>query len=138
MKVKKTFTLIELLVVSTVIMLLLSGGIITYSQLTKQSRDARRKSDLQQVRAALEMYRSNNNQYPISDYTNLSNFLVNGTIKYLEKLPNDPKSSQYSYYYTSTGSDYTLAGYLETGGTNCVVDGCGGSCNYCLGPYGEK
>lgn len=138
MILKKSFTLIELLVVTTIIMLLLSGATITYSQLSKQSRDSRRKSDLNQVRSALEMYRSNNNQYPISDYNNLASYLVNGSVKYLEKLPTDPKSSQYNYYYTSTGTDYTLAGYLESGGNVCVSGGCGNNCNYCLGPYGEK
>ncbi len=136
---KKAFTLIEILVVSTIIGLLLSGATITYSQLTKQSRDARRKSDLQQVRAALEMYRSNNNQYPpVASFNQLSNYLVNSTPKYLENLPFDPRSSTYSYYYNGSTTNYTLGAYLETGGTTCVTSGCGGSCNYCLGPYGEK
>jgi len=72
---KKSFTLIEILVVATIIALLATAATITYAQLTKQSRDARRKTDLEQIRAALEMYRSNNNQYYPYNNAKLPNFL---------------------------------------------------------------
>ena len=65
---KKAFTLIEILVVVTIIGILLSTAIISYGSLSKSSRDARRKTDLEQIRAALEMWRSSeplaNGQYP--------------------------------------------------------------------------
>ena len=67
----KGFTLIEILVVATIIGLLASGAIVSYQQLLKQSRDAKRKTDLEQVRAALEMYRSNEDTYPVGTWSNL-------------------------------------------------------------------
>ena len=66
MKKLNGFTLIEILVVATIISLLAAAASVAYSQLSKQSRDARRKTDLEQVRAALEMYRSNNDDYPVN------------------------------------------------------------------------
>ena len=52
---KKSFTLIEILVVATIIGLLTASATVAYSQFAKQSRDARRQSDLQSIRAALEI-----------------------------------------------------------------------------------
>lgn len=132
------FTLIEILVVATIIGLLAAGAAVTYSQFAKQSRDARRKADLEQVRAALEMCRSNDsiNCYPVGSWSALS--ILTGSPKYIQSLPTDPKSSVYSYYYSGTASDYTLGAYLEAGGTTCAAGQCGGNCNYCVGPYGQK
>jgi len=132
---KKTFTLIEILVVTTIIVLLTSAAAVSYSQFSKSSRDARRKIDLEQVRAALEMYRSNNNTYPVGNWSNLSVL----TTTYIQSLPTDPKSTSYKYYYSGTANDYTIGSYLESGGTSCVAaPGCTVNCNYCLGPYGQQ
>lgn len=144
---KKSFTLIEILVVATIIVLLTSTAIVTYAAFLKQSRDAKRKADLGQISTAIEMYRSNNDTYPIT--------IVEGATlcdpagcpplgsKYFEKFPSDPKSSTNKYYYLGSVSDYTLAAQLENtstctsapGGNSC---GTGNPCNYCLGPYGEE
>lgn len=130
-----SFTLIEILVVATIISLLASGGMVIYSQFSKQARDAKRKLDLENVRAALEMYKSTNSVYPDGSWNDLNSFLIP---QYLGSLPDDPKST-FSYYYESTdGSDYTIAAQLEIGGTTCVTGECGENCNYCLGPYGQK
>ena len=143
-KVKKSFTLIEILVVSTVIVLLSAAASISYSRFSKQSRDAKRKTDIEQVRAALEMYRSNSvdSAYPIgSSWSATLSVLTSPTI-YIQSLPSDPKNPTYTYYYTSDGSNYTLATHLETDDTTCQSLGtqCGSSsnCTYCAGPYGEK
>ena len=141
---KKSFTLIEILVVATIIALLAAGASVSYSQLNKQSRDAKRKTDLEQIRGALEMYRSNSTdgKYPTGNWSNLS--VLTGSPKYIQSLPTDPKNPTYVYYYSSSdGLDYTLAAQLETtssctsppGGNSC---GTGNPCNYCLGPYGKK
>ena len=131
---KKSFTLIEILVVTTIIVLLTSIAAVSYSQFSKSSRDARRKTDLEQLRAALEMYRSNNDTYPVGNWSNLSVL----TTTYIQSLPTDPKSTSYSYYYSGAVNDYTVGSYLESGGTSCVAAGCTVDCNYCLGPYGLK
>lgn len=133
---KKGFTLIEILVVTTIIVLLTSIAAVSYSQFSKSSRDARRKTDLEQVRAALEMYRSNNDQYSSSSFDNTCNF-VNWLNLYIGSLPTDPKTS-YNYRCTISTNDYTLGAYLESGGSG-VCGSCGASnCNYCLGPYGQR
>ncbi len=144
---RKGFTLIELLVVATIISILAGVGLVSYTQFVKKSRDERRKSDLNNIRAALEMYRSDNDTYP----ANLSD-LTSGTLKYLEKLPADPKGYLYVYEAlpatcdgsTTVCTDYVLYAYLETGGSCSLttVPYCDSAntilCNYCLGPYGEK
>lgn len=131
---KKSFTLIEILVVVTIIVLLTSTAIVTYSTFLKQSRDAKRKADLEQIRAALEMYRSSNDTYPADLPT-----LTSATEKYIESVPQDPKNPTNTYYYNYvSASDYSLDAFLEGGGASCLAAQCGGYCNYCLGPYGEK
>lgn len=135
----KGFTMIEILVVTTIIALLSGIATISYTQLSKQSRDARRKTDLEQVRAALEMYRSNNNSYPIGDWGSLS--VLSQSPVYLQSLPTDPKDTTYDYYYSGSSSDYTLGAYLEQDSSSCSVTiSCGTAinCNYCLSPYGKK
>lgn len=134
-KTLKSFTLIEILVVATIISLLASVTTISYSQITKQSRDGRRKTDLEQIRAALEMYRSNEDNYPVN-----LNSLTTPTV-YIQKIPTDPKPALYSYYYARIStSDYILGAYLEGGSSTCsqTISCTSKNCNYCLGPYGEK
>lgn len=132
---KKYFTLIEILVVTTVIALLASIITVSYTQLNKEGRNNRRKADLEQIRTALEMYRSNNDQYP----DNLLS-LTSPTV-YLSTLPTDPKSSVYSYGYLKISNvDYVIGAYLESSSSSCSTTiNCGSvTCNYCLGPYGKK
>lgn len=133
--IKKSFTLIEILVVTTIIVLLTAAAVISYSTFLKQSRDAKRKTDLEQIRAALEMFRSNSstNTYPTTGLSELTAPTV-----YIQSVPKDPKDPTYSYYYLGSASDYTLGAYLENGGTTCAVGQCGGNCNYCVGPYGQE
>lgn len=134
---KKSFTLIEILVVVTIIALITSAAAVTYTQLGKQSRDSKRKADIEQIRAALEMYRSTNSQYPAGTWSALS--ILTGTPKYIQSLPTDPKSGYIYYYSSSTGTTYTVGVYLETGSGSCAAGGCGSgiNCNYCLTPYGK-
>lgn len=136
------FTLIEILVVTTIIGILIATGATAYSMMSKTSRDARRKADLEQIRSALEMYRSNdvNSSYPLTNpgLTALSS----GSPKYLETAITDPKTSA-AYKYVGSGTDYTLSATLEIPGVacgvpaNCTVPTEPTKC-YCLGPYGKK
>ena len=61
------FTLIELMVVIAIIGILASFILISLSSTKVKARDARRKIDLHQIQAALEMYHIENKQYPYSD-----------------------------------------------------------------------
>lgn len=145
---KKAFTLIEIIVVVTIMGVLFAGGVVSYSSLSKSSRDAKRKSDLEQIRSAMEMYRSNDStaMYPIGADCNEIAGVLGAT--YLPSLPQDPKSTLYAYSCTSDGIDYTLGAFLEATTTGCGSPGnCKSSenpnpdpadCNYCVGPYGAK
>lgn len=99
------FTLIELLVVIAIVGILVAVGSISYLTTSKQSRDTRRKTDLEQIRQALETYRSELGSYP-SDTTSL-------TPSYITTLPIDPKAGVYTYTRLST-TTYTLCASLET------------------------
>ena len=144
------FTLIEILVVATIIGMLAAVAAVSYSSFTKSSRDARRKADMEQIRAALEMYRSNsvNGQYPAAaavSFTCPGNSpLSDGTNTYLTKIPNDPRCAaptSYRYYYNPGAglTDYSLGTTLENSTANSACgNNCGGACRYCMGPYGEK
>lgn len=116
---KKGFTLIEILVVATIIVLLSAIGLVSYSQFSKQARDARRKSDIENIRGSLEIYRSSNNYYPLT-----LQLLVPSFIK---SVPVDPKPGSgyvYSYYPGPSGCNnstvncttYYVNARLETGG----------------------
>ncbi len=146
---KRGFSLLEIIFVIGIISILLTIGAPLYTSSQKNARDARRKQDLEEIRIALEQYRSNNNYYPLSltfgaacsTSGNIQD--ANGNV-YMTKIPKDPKCQLYTYTYTRiSSSDYTLRSYLERGGTNCsgspncAVSGTA-ICKYCLGPYGQK
>ena len=60
------FTLLELLVVITIIGLLASVGLASYTRAQARARDAKRQSDITSLRNALEIYYSENNVYLLS------------------------------------------------------------------------
>ena len=122
------FTLIEILVVVTIIVMLTVGGIVSYSQLSKNSRDAKRKADVENIRAALEMYRSNHDVYP-----NTLSALTAGGDTYIKSIPTDPKGSynDYTAQYlplpsgcdtTSSCTSYGLIYKLESTGIGNTAD----------------
>jgi general secretion pathway protein G len=110
---KKGFTLIELLVVVTIILLLSGLGVVAFTGAQRKARDNKRKSDLEQVRSALEMFRDDNDVYPAGNGWSQLDVLV--TDNYIDELPLDPKG--YSYYYGADADGYTyyLCAYLEAG-----------------------
>jgi len=125
------FTLIELLVVISIMGILTSLTLVSYSGAQKQTRDTQRRSDLNQYRNGLETYASNNNGlYPDNAYSgdsvNKSGiFAEDGPLidEYLTSFIADPVNVQtgtfqyyYSYYGASDGLSYKLVAGLETGG----------------------
>ncbi|MFH1173467.1 MAG: prepilin-type N-terminal cleavage/methylation domain-containing protein [bacterium] len=63
-KLKKSFTLIELLVVIFIIGILASIIVVSLSSVRAKGRDARRKSDIDQIQKALSLYYNENGSYP--------------------------------------------------------------------------
>jgi len=105
----KAFTLIELLVVISIIGILASLALVSYTRSQKQARDTRRKSDLKQYQAALESYaNSSGSLYPKVAFGSLCGKLG------LSSCPNDPDTTKsYSYTYSADGTSYVLAAGLE-------------------------
>lgn len=139
--------MLELVIVVGIISVILSIGTSLYSSSQRRARDTRRQQDLEEVRIALEQYRSNNSYYPLS-----INSLTSPTV-YIQSIPKDPHDPRRLYYYQPLPSgcnnsstlcnDYTYATQLENTSSCTVVLGansCGTGylCNYCLGPYGQK
>lgn len=95
------FTLIELLVVMTIIGLLASLGLSTYSQYQKRARDAQRKFDISSVQSALEQYYSQTNpqRYPSGSWSDMFTALGPNGEKLLKFNPTDPSTNTTTPYY---------------------------------------
>lgn len=128
------FTLIELLVVISIIGILMALSGVAFQSARQSARDAIRKTDLAEIRSALEIYRNDCTAYPatltfgaqlVGTESNCS-----GNI-YHPNLPQDPISASYSYKYTLASNSYTLCARLEAGSGDAGCGNCGDAvCNY--------
>lgn len=125
------FTLIELLIVVAIIGILAALLTNNFVAIRERARDAQRKSDLRQIQSALELYRSDTGGYPQTSNTyQLPNSVISGdgncpdagtfvysNTTYMKKIPCEPLGTSYynsgNYYYSSDGTNYTLAGCIE-------------------------
>lgn len=123
------FTLVEILVVMAIMAILLTIGVANYLQALKKARDGRRKADLESVRSALEMARSDCGTYPLGVLISGDAVRCVATATTYITIPDDPLSSSYRYIYNGTANVYTLCAYLETGAlTSTCTSACGGDC----------
>ena len=119
---RKAFTLIELLVVIAIIGILAALILLSLRTARAKARDARRKSDLRQIKAALELYSSDNAEaYPTSAVaTDISTALTGLVPTYIKTLPKDPTADTTTpYKYQSSGTpvtSYALYSNLENSG----------------------
>lgn len=132
------FTLMEILITITIMGLLGAVAFTSYGALSKSARDSKRKSDLEQMRGALEIYKSANGTYPTTNSSwsgicsnvgsktdsGVSGYIPDLAPAYLQKLPHDPKESKKNnnssypaacsdpnwncYMYYSNGTEYKL------------------------------
>lgn len=142
----KGFTLIELLIVMAIIAVLTGLSLFSLQSARKQGRDGKRKSDLETIRSAIELFKADCNVYPSSlPTTNLQGTLSLGcspanTNIYYKARPSDPTTSQSYYYSRPTTTTYYIWTALEDPGTipsYCPAApypscGTGVSCNYCV------
>ncbi|MCC6711234.1 MAG: type II secretion system protein [Candidatus Pacebacteria bacterium] len=152
-KNQRGFTMIELLIVIVILAILVVIGIGSFMSSQLKSRDSARKTDLQNIARALELYYNDKGEYPVD--TSKTGILSqewgtafvdpdNNQTLYMNLLPSDPGA--YTYYYTSvTGDEFQLYTYLENEndrdlnkdgdniqvytGTDCGVNGIQ-TCNY--------
>lgn len=136
------FTLVELIIAISLMAIVSTVGLASYTKSLSSRADARRKADLEQIKGALEMYRSNstNSSYPTALPT------LAATPKYLT-VPVDPRDGR-AYGYSASSGGYYLGATLE----NIPVPTCAVAtltsctnfnsgtirCNYCIGPYGVE
>lgn len=117
------FTLLELLIVVVIIGILAVLIIPNLASGPQRARDSQRKSDLRNIKTALETYYNDNNSYPSAGGASctpdacLTSPLVSS---YMKEVPKDPKGSQ-NYTYSPSPSacgagacvSYTLTATLE-------------------------
>ncbi|CAN5157922.1 hypothetical protein BH11PAT1_BH11PAT1_3160 [soil metagenome] len=147
---ERGFTLIELLVVIAIIGILATFMMANFIGVKGRARDAQRKSDIKQIQAALEFYRSDTGKYPVSEAWVTSSgggsWIPLLTTQYMSNIPKDPTNSggvawdgpsNYTYSYWSgsaygntSGTVYLLVARLENeadkdaGKTVFVGTGC--------------
>lgn len=116
LKHQKGFTLIELLVVVAIIGLLTSIVSFALNNARSKGRDARRLTDMQQVKSGLDIYYSNGTGYaPTADWNTAQSSL--GQLSCAStptlRVPQDPlnqPSTGYVYTYTAGGNSYSGCG----------------------------
>lgn len=128
------FTLIELMVVISIIAILATVGLVTYTHVEVSSRDGKRLADLQEIQKALEQYYAVKNSYYIPSGGDSSGGVV--TIKPSDNFsslnsyfssnaaPTDPAygTTDLGYHYawcTTSYKNYILCAKLENCGTTC-------------------
>jgi len=116
LKNKSAFTYIELLIVVTVILVMSGVGMVSFSSFSQKSRDNRRRTDIEMIRNALNLYYSNQvgGFYPTS-----LNVLVNEG--YLDQRPTDPINRPGGYGYlplpltcTNTPNNFCTSYRIDT------------------------
>lgn len=118
-ELKNGFTLIEMLVVMMIMTSMVVLSLVGLQGARASSRDAQRKTDLQDIRSALEIYRADCGSYPSS--LTFGSALPGVGAKcsantYMSKVPQDPQNDQsfkYEYYYDSSTKKYSLCSSLE-------------------------
>ena len=126
MKKNKGFTLIELLVVIAIIGLLSTLAVVALGNARQKARDAKRLSDLKQMQTALELYYTDQTDYPAGAGVTLGapagNFACLNAAgfgatacasPYMGQVPADPLAAQ-DYVYTKGVNTYAITATLET------------------------
>lgn len=142
------FTLIELMLVMAIIGILAVVGLGSYTQAVIKSRDTQRKSDLNQIARAIELYNNDVGRYPIDNDDGIDPIdnddgkmrcnevdlcepsiyaVLNGaTATYMDKVPIDETAGQV-YYYKSDGGSFALYAALVNSKDRDVVEDADGN-----------
>ncbi len=113
MKKNGGFTLIELLVAMGIMAVLTGMAAFNFNQSRLRARDVQRKNDLSQLQKSLELYRHDNNEYPVADGYQTS--LMSPTA-YIKTVFTDVRASEwvdYQYLPAADNKTYYLMTCLE-------------------------
>ncbi|OGD71178.1 hypothetical protein A2703_02325 [Candidatus Collierbacteria bacterium RIFCSPHIGHO2_01_FULL_50_25] len=108
------FSFIELLVSVTIMAVMMAAAVVSYSNTNQRSRDARRQADVQTIRSALEICRSNTGIYPASIAGTVT--CSDATVT-LSATPTDPQTGNAYPYSRPTTTTYSLSCTLELAGS---------------------
>lgn len=127
---QKGFSLIEILVSASIIALLTTIGVTGFQGISRSGRDALRKTDLEQIRSALEIFKSEYGSYPDSS----AECQADLSGQYINPYPEDPKPNNFRYCYQKISNlTYELCAHLENGEGIDYCQGigaCNTNCNY--------
>lgn len=152
---RRGFTLIELLVVISIIGILIGLSAVAFQSAKASSRDTKRRADLEDIRSALEIYRTDCAGYPATVNTKIQACGASGSSEctwgsgkivgdgspsscatantYMSQVPKDPHPSYTYQYYTST-TGYTICARLENGPSTGIDCNGNGSADENCGP----
>lgn len=124
---KSGFTLIEILIVVAILAILTLTVIYSITHNLANSRDARRKADLERLKIAMEDYYGDKNVYPPDG--SLGNCESEALKPYLSLVPCDPKTKlPYCYIYDNTdpkGQTYKILASFENEDDSAIASlGC--------------
>ena len=136
------FTLIEILIAISIIGVLLTLSFAGLQSSRSSARDAQRKSDIEDIRSSLEIYRSDCGSYPAQPLPWGSAIMGSGSGNcsasntYMSKVPQDPQNNTKAtvYEYVKAGTGYTLCAFLEH--SSATVAPCAGQASQKCGTTG--
>ncbi len=140
------FTLVELLVTISILTILATIALISYGNIQRSARDARRKSDISNIQSALEQYHADQGYYPLFSASCTDGSLSAGcalknpaaTKTYMVKVPQETQPGITAYPYspqpiscTNTVSNpatyctnYCLYAIVENASSNVTASTC--------------
>lgn len=105
---KRGFTLVELMIVITVIAILATIAVVSFTRVQKQARDTKRKGDVRAIATAMQAYFTERNSYPATGAELVPT--------YIPALPIDPTGdtlATYSYSVVGATNIFTLCTQME-------------------------
>jgi len=115
---KRGFTLVEIIVVVAVIGLLSLVVFASFEDSRKKARDTARIADLEQIKAAVQVYGVTYKEYPDS----LDDLVTAGLFS---SVPEDPiNEDEYVYTYDNNESCFSLTGKSERNESDIVAGNC--------------
>lgn len=124
----KGFTLIELLVTISIIAVLVTISLVSFSSVQKRARDDQRTHDLNSLKQSLEIYYSQHKSYP-----DPTGFYGSAMSSYISPEPKDPLTGD-NYSYNSAAptpspsgaiGSYVLCSIKESDPPQVTPAGCG-------------